>query len=170
MFCDECGGKMHEVTGPLTEDYRGESFTVDDVRLYKCESCDNSMWPAAALDKVWDAETAEYARRHEMLRPADIKALRTSLGMTQKEFERMLGVSTPTCSRWENNTSQQSRSVDLLMHVAREVPGAADYLHDFAERDAARNAGRIKAESKGDAELAEAEIMELSPNSPAKAN
>ena len=178
MICTECGKETREVTGPFTEDYRGESFTVEDVWRFECENCDNIEWPAPTLDHVWDAETAEYARRHEMLRPADIKALRKKLGMTQKAFERMLGVSSPTCSRWENNSLQQSRSVDLLMHVAREVPGAADYLRNFAERDAARNAERLKAEGaqggqesvKAAEEPEAAEVIKLSSGSPAKVN
>lgn len=178
MRCTECGSEMNEVTGAFTEEYRGESITVENVHRFECTSCDESTWPVDGLDTLWDGQTAEYARRHEMLRPADIKALRKKLGMTQKAFERMLGVSSPTCSRWENNSLQQSRGVDLLMHVAREVPGAADYLRDFAERDAARTAERLKAEAaqnpdqtlEGTEPTGHAEVLKLSPTSPAEVN
>ena len=48
--------------------------------------------------------------------------------MTQKEFESMLGVSSPSASRWESGKVPQSKPVDLLIRVARDIPGVAEYL------------------------------------------
>ena len=54
--------------------------------------------------------------------------MRSDLGLTQHEFESLLGVSKPTASRWENGASQQSITANNLMRLIRDVPEARKYL------------------------------------------
>lgn len=40
--------------------------------------------------------------------------------MTQSQFENLMGVSKPTCSRWENGAAVQSETSNKLMILFRE--------------------------------------------------
>ena len=70
----------------------------------------------------------EYAKAHELLSPSEIRHLRSDLGLTQHDFESVLGVSKPTASRWENGASQQSITANTLMRLIRDVPEVRRYL------------------------------------------
>ena len=83
---------------------------------------------ASAATKLAHALACQYAKAHELLSPSDIKDLRSDLGLTQHEFESLLGVSKPTASRWENGASQQSITANTLMRLIRDVPEVRRYL------------------------------------------
>lgn len=93
-----------------------------------CDSCGSYELLAEDADLMSQKIADQYAARHELLTPAEIKEARRSLGLTQVEFERLLGVSSPTCSRWENGAVQQSKSSDRLIRLIADVPGAKEYL------------------------------------------
>ena len=128
MRCAECGCELRETSGPVTEKYRGESITVNGIRRLQCDNCGEYELSADEADRMSRMLADEYARRHGLLSPSEIRALRKGLRMTQRQFEEAVGVSSPTCSRWENGTSQQSRTADRLMRLMRDVPGVADRL------------------------------------------
>ena len=127
MRCMECGREMQLTTAPMTESYRGEKITVEDIEHYICE-CGNDEMTAAGATKLAHALADKYAEAHEFLSPSDIKDLRTDLGLTQHYFESVLGVSKPTASRWENGASQQSITSNTLMRLIRDVPEVRRYL------------------------------------------
>ena len=127
MRCMECGKEMQFTTAPMTEIYRGEKITVKGIEHYICE-CGNDEMTAAEATKLAHALASQYAKAHGLLSPSDIKDLRSDLGLTQREFESLLGVSKPTGSRWENGASQQSITANNLMKLIRDVPEARKYL------------------------------------------
>lgn len=128
MICSECGGALRETREPIVEEYRGERFSVSGIRHFVCDSCGSYELLAEGADLLSQKIADQYAARHELLTPAEIKEARKSLGLTQVEFERLLGVSSPTCSRWENGAVQQSKSSDRLIRLIADVPGAKEYL------------------------------------------
>lgn len=127
MRCMECGKEMQFTTAPMTEIYRGEKITVKGIEHYVCE-CGNDEMTATEATKLALALASQYAKAHELLSPSDIKDLRSDLGLTQHEFESLLGVSKPTASRWENGASQQSITANNLMKLIRDVPEVRTYL------------------------------------------
>lgn len=128
MRCAECGSELRETSEPIIETYRGESITINGIRHMQCDRCGEYELSADEADRLSRMLADEYARRHGLLSPSEIRSLRKSLGMTQRQFEEAVGVTSPTCSRWENGTSQQSRTADRLMRVMRDVPGVVDHL------------------------------------------
>ena len=128
MICSECGGSLRETMEPIVEEYRGERFSVSGIRHYVCDSCGSYELLSEDADLLSQKIADQYAARHELLTPAEIRGARKSLGLTQIEFERLLGVSSPTCSRWENGAVQQSKSNDRLIRLIANVPGAREYL------------------------------------------
>ena len=82
--------------------------------------------------------TARYKADAGLLTGNEIKAIRTSHGLTQGDLERLLGVATNTVVRWERDTVFQSRPVDKLLRLMRDCPGLIDYLQKNAEDTARR--------------------------------
>ena len=128
MLCPECGADLRETHDAMSESYRGEEFVIEGVRHYQCDACGEYI-----IDIDDEAELSrriheEYARRHDLLSPAQIRSVRASLGVSQKQFEAMLGVSSPTVSRWETGYMQQTLVADNLIRLVGQVPGVAELL------------------------------------------
>ncbi len=133
MRCMECGAEMRRTDGPMTEEYRGETFTVDGIGRWVCDACGNDEMGVGEAERLSRELAREYARAHGLLMPDEIKRLRNSLGLKQTEFEKMLGVSSPTVSRWETGAMQQSMTANRLMLLLRDCPEAAETLLEMAE-------------------------------------
>lgn len=63
------------------------------------------------------------SRVHEV-RPADIKAIRGELGMSQSEFSLMIGVSLATLQNWEQGRRRPEGPAQALLRVAAANPSA----------------------------------------------
>ena len=135
MRCVECGAELRFTDEPITEEYKGENITVTGVQHYACDACGYAEIPADSVNDFGRALADEYARRMGLLSPSEILALRKSLGLSQKKFEALLGVSSPAVSRWENGVVQQSKPLDNLMRTIRDVPEARRYLLERTETD-----------------------------------
>lgn len=122
MLCMECGHELERVCGPMTETYRGREYTVDGIVRDVCPACGEYEISAEESDKLDRAIDEAYRRDEGLLAPSEIKALRKSLNLNQKEFESLLGVSSPTCSRWETGSMVQSHTADKLMRVFLDHP------------------------------------------------
>lgn len=57
-------------------------------------------------------------------KPADIKAIREKLGVSQSEFALMIGVSVSTLQNWEQGRRQPDGPARALLKVAAENPQA----------------------------------------------
>lgn len=85
MRCTECGHELRLTSEPLTETYRGEEFTIEGIERLACVECGEyeiSLKEAGALS---EAIIEAYAKRHGLLAPAEIKAIRKALKMTHAE-------------------------------------------------------------------------------------
>lgn len=143
MICSECGGTLRETREPVVEEYRGERFSVSGIRHFVCDACGNYELLAEDAELLSEKIAAQYEERHKLLTPAEIRETRASLGMTQVEFEELLGVSSPTCSRWENGVVQQSKTVDRLIRVIAGVSGAREFLEQLGKVSTANYAAEI---------------------------
>ncbi|MEE8732895.1 MAG: type II TA system antitoxin MqsA family protein [Eggerthellaceae bacterium] len=141
MRCDKCGGRMAESLDPIEVDFKGEHLTVLDVPHFLCENCDDIAFNAEQLDAYSHAIDEAYRERMGLLSPSQIKSIRKSISCTQAQFESLVGVSTPTVSRWETGASIQQKTADNLMRVIEKFPGIADFLAERAEAYAPANRG-----------------------------
>lgn len=122
MRCIECGHELRLTREPLTETYRGETFTIEGIERLACDECGEYEIGIKEADALSEAITEAYAKRHGLLAPTEIKKIRKSLKMTQAQFEKLLGVTKPTVSRWENGASQPTATACQLMRVVRDYP------------------------------------------------
>lgn len=131
MICAECGAEMRVTSGPLTETFRGQEITIEGIERYQCDRCGDTVMTTEAAERHAAAMVREYARTNGMLSPEEIRELRKSLGLTQQQFESMLGVSSPTVSRWETGVMLQSKTADKLMRIVRDSEDGRRLLMDI---------------------------------------
>ena len=72
--------------------------------------------------KIRRGETAA-SRRFEF-RPADIRAIRERLGLSQSEFALMIGVSVSTLRNWEQGRRTPEGPARALLKIVEENPEA----------------------------------------------
>ena len=129
--CGYCGGQVAPSTAPVVDEVRGHRVTIRDLLHGVCAGCGEEYFEGESLAKL-DAEYSRQVRAAEgLLQPAEIRAIRESLGMTQARFEQLLGVGPKTVVRWESGTVYQSKAVDRLIRLVGAVPEAAVYLREL---------------------------------------
>lgn len=102
--------------------YKGAyPFIVPEAYISICDTCDERMVSAQEL-KRWDALFLEQLTEHQaFLTPSEIADLRESLGLNQKDFALLIGVTPKSLRGWEKSEQPHpaSRSADLLMKLLR---------------------------------------------------
>ncbi len=131
MICVECGSHMNKSTEPFEEVFHGRTITISGIEYYKCNQCGEIVFDAAEAEK-YDKQIIDKHREIEgLLLPSEIKAIREKYGLKQQEFEKILGVSSPSVSRWETGKVIQSKPVDLLMRAYNDSP---ELMHNRMEQ------------------------------------
>lgn len=129
MFCPECGYKeLIETNSPMVEEFKGEQITVEGITRFECPQCGEYVIFAGQGLRLSEILYDEYRKRTSLLSPSEIKAIRKKYGWTQVEFEKILGVSSPTVSRWESNAVIQTKVADNLMRAIWQNEGFAEEL------------------------------------------
>lgn len=77
------------------------------------------------------------ARHMGLMQPAEIRALRERLNLTQKEISEALQIGEKTWSPWENGRNRPSRSINLLLRALDDGKITIDYLKTVARPAAA---------------------------------
>ena len=125
--CPLCGERARTARGPHDIVVGKRKVTVHDEYL-RCDACDEGFYRPGQFDQLQRRVAAQIRIDERLLAPAAIKAIRLRLGLSQREFERLLGVGEKTVIRWEKGTVFQSATADALMRLLETVPGAADAL------------------------------------------
>lgn len=158
MFCPECGNAMRKTSEPVKEEFRGEVFEIRGVEHDVCDNCGETSFDAAALDELYTKLDDTYRTRKGLLTPKEIKQLRKNCGLTQAQFEKIIGVNPPTCSRWESGAVMQSATANNIMWLMRDVPCVADALKRKAELPGSEPACAASSEWKAVAHAARSVI------------
>lgn len=64
-----------------------------------------------------------------LLNKADVKAIRTNLRMTQKNFALIVGVSQKTVEAWESGKNSPSGSASRIMEIIAKDPVVLERTH-----------------------------------------
>lgn len=141
-FCPHCEKATNLTKTTLVEEFeiRGEIIQVE-VTLFKCEEESHEFEdPLSENDPIENAYR-EYRRRFNMLQPEEIKELRLSFGLIQRELTNLLGWGGATLSRYENG-ALQSEAHDRILKLAMEPRNllslVKDQKSDLPEETAAR--------------------------------
>lgn len=132
MKCIECGADMRLCKDPMEAVVHNEKFTVHGVEHWLCDECGEDLTDAAGLKRLADEAMRLYRDSHGLLSPEEIKGVRKSRGLNQKQFQKLLGVTSPAVSRWETGTVTQSKPIDNLIRAV----GRHDCVYDELARRA----------------------------------
>ncbi len=120
-LCEECG--KGTVTETVIKNYEinlfKKPFVVPSATIGLCDKCGvrnyhgNEMHRWKDLYGAWETKSADY------LSPSQIRVLRNTLGLNQRDFAAFIGVTRQSLSVWENNKrpSVQPQSVDIILQL-----------------------------------------------------
>src|ERR1022692_1383057 len=116
--CRECGqiavySNIVSHTVEIEHDARVYKTVVKGLVTPQCRNC-GAIFPDADANRQI---TLEFLRQARLLTPQEIRRDREALGLTQKQFARILGVAEATVSRWETGAQIQQRSLDNLLRT-----------------------------------------------------
>lgn len=120
MLCPECGAEMRPTSDRIVEHYRGVEICIEGIEHMACDSCNEIMIPKKSMSRYVEAANSEYRRKEGLLSPSEIRETRKRLGLTQKQFQQMVGVKDPTVSRWETGKVVQDKVADNLIRAIRD--------------------------------------------------
>ncbi len=128
MICAECGSsEMALVDSPVMEAFKGHEFVIEGIIHWECPECGEVEYPAESLHEL-DLKLNDLYRQEEgLLSPTEIRQLREKLGITQVQLERIIGVRSPTVSRWESGAIVQSIPANNCMKHLLLFPCVEEY-------------------------------------------
>lgn len=137
--CPLCDGPLREQCEFSEIAIGTRSATVPD-HFYRCDSCGEQLYAPGQMAAVQMLASDKIRDEEGLLRSSRIHDIRTQLGLTQHQFEQLLGVGPKTVVRWEKGTVFQNQATDSLLRLIADVPGAAQYLATMHEVDLAADA------------------------------
>lgn len=148
MRCIECGATLDVTSEPIATEFRGESLTVEGIEHYICPECGEVVFDSA-MNSAYEQEVdREYRRKCGLLSPEEIKSYRNDLGLTQEQFQTLLGVGKLSVCRWETGRLAQSKTVDNLIRAYMSCPRLVNDALERAElRVASKRATTAKTAS-----------------------
>lgn len=93
------------------------------------EELEEWLMTEAGLKQVEETK----ARHMGLMQPAELKALRERLRLTQKELSDVLQIGEKTWSPWETGKLRPSRSMNLLLRALDDGRITIDYLKSVAK-------------------------------------
>lgn len=121
--CYNCGAeRMEEKRGTYRFDpppnIPGGTMVIPDATWRECANCGEQLLSAELGRKIEELSML----RQGLLMPAQIKAVREKLGLTQTAMAERLGVGEKTYTRWESGRSMQNKSSDNLIRLMDRSP------------------------------------------------
>ncbi len=119
-FCPNCLKKTEVIHIQQKEnvEVRGEYFEVM-CDYMKCIECGSEFVQGTSdIDPLKEAYI-KYRQKHNMMQPEEIKHLRKSYKLTQRQFATLLGFGKITLSRYERG-SLQDEVHDRMLHMAED--------------------------------------------------
>lgn len=121
--CHNCGSeRVEEKRGTYRFDpppnIPGGTMVIPDATWRECENCGEQLLTAELSEKLEELSML----RQGLLLPAQIKAIREKLGLTQTAMAERLGVGEKTYTRWESGRSMQNKSSDNLIRLMDRSP------------------------------------------------
>lgn len=127
IVCAHCDGEAVGVREERSVTV-GRRSAIVEVDFARCNDCRGEFFLAGQLELA-QRKASDAIRRAEGLQLAgEIRAIRQRLGLSQLQFERLLGVGPKTVVRWEGGTVFQNRATDSLLRLVDALPEAAIVL------------------------------------------
>jgi DNA-binding transcriptional regulator YiaG len=118
QICNNCGKEALITTGNFRFDQIGMPVILKDVSLIECGECENIDPIIPDLNGLMHVIAFAVVSHPCKLRDYEIRFLRKYVGMSGREFARLLDIDYTTLSKWENGQeigSQSDRLIRLLV-------------------------------------------------------
>jgi putative zinc finger/helix-turn-helix YgiT family protein len=134
MKCTECGGQMTEKLEARR--YAGLPRVMVETIVRRCPGCGEEELGYPNIEGLQKLVARGVATKNARLVPAEIRFLRTFLGLSAKMLAETMGVRKETVSRWENNKERMGvpmeRFLRLMALTRQPVQSYADsQLHEL---------------------------------------
>jgi putative zinc finger/helix-turn-helix YgiT family protein len=144
--CPVCGG-MADLTAEVRPmDVGGRTVEVPD-EFYRCRACSEEYYHPGMLDAVLKRAVARVREEDALLTPDQVRGIRQKLGLTQPQFECLLGVGANTVVRWERGTVPQGSAADSLLRLLDALPENARFLADLHGVDLPANGRKARTKA-----------------------
>lgn len=120
MGCTVCGGQLDLSSGAIVANFKDEEIEVSGIEHYVCSGCGEVEFDLDKTTEYSKAVKDAYRHKHGLLSPLEIKKIRKGLGLTQQQFQKMLGVGKTMVSRWETGALVQQKNDDNLLRETRD--------------------------------------------------
>lgn len=116
--CHVCDGDAIPTSEEREYTIGRRSAVVRD-EFMRCPVCAEEFYLPGQMDAVQRRASAAIRDEEGLLLPEEIRAIREGLGLSQADFERLLGVGPKTVVRWEKGTVFQNKATDALLRLLR---------------------------------------------------
>lgn len=133
MKCDKCGQRMgrakqgeHLYTGSGLSD-----VTLVNVEVRPCSSCDNVEVGIPKMDALHRVLVRELATKAAALTGAEIRAMRSYMGLGRPELALLLAVTPVKLTRWEETDKEMDRAPELALRylvLAYTGSGVSEFM------------------------------------------
>jgi putative zinc finger/helix-turn-helix YgiT family protein len=130
MNCVVCGDSATKVKEVKKARYRDETVEVMS-EFFRCESCKEGFVTPEQMRTHVRAVKNEVRKKHGLLSPEKIAAIRHKLELTQSELEDVLGTGPKMVVRWESGKVIQSRGHDNMLRLLDRDPAALKSLRQI---------------------------------------
>lgn len=145
MICSNCYNDKEFIVKEEKEiiKVKGEPIEINSKITY-CKECGEQVWNPELDDENLEVAYRIYRKKHNLLLPEEIKAIRKRLELSQKTFSKILGIGEKTITRYENGSIQDQAHNNLIL--------LADNLENFnllysKQKNKLNNKERIKIEA-----------------------
>ena len=115
-FCLNCESRAEVLRERRLVPVGQRRVMVDDEWM-KCPTCEEEFYTSDQSDQLHRRSIDQVRLEDGLLAPGEIKRIRTDLGLTQREFEILLGTGSKTSVRWESGRVCQSVAADRLIRL-----------------------------------------------------
>lgn len=160
-YCQHCDHFRPSHTGEREETFkvRGEEITVrGPVRV--CDECGHVMGDEELDGALLVNAYNEYRRRHGLLMPEEIRAIREKYNLSQGAAAKLLGWSPATFTRYEGGALQESAHDELLRRMRDDAEWVRGLYRRNGHRLSALQRRRVEEALQEIHEPTEAEEME----------
>ncbi len=102
-----------------------------EMEFYRSRRTGEETFTPDQMDSALGMAGAQIRAKEGLLQPGEIRAIREDLGLSQAEFEKLLGVGPKTVVRWERGTVFQNQSTNALLQLVRAEHNNAVLLADM---------------------------------------
>lgn len=118
MYCESCDNYRNYIVEEVTITKRVKELDVTiDSFVAKCMKCNEEVFVEEIDFKTQDLLFDEYRRKKEILTKEQIIDLREDLGISQRDFSRLLGLGEISISRYELGSLPTKKTSDLIKSI-----------------------------------------------------